>query len=165
MGRGTVGEDDVQLFDVVQGFAVDDRVGAAGVVADAAADAGAVGRGGVGGVLQAVGGHLAGQLLQDDAGLHPRPLLFGVDFQHIVEVLAEVQHDGVVHGLAGQAGAAGAGQHRDAFPGAKVHHGLHIGRAAGDDDAHRLHLVDAGVGAVKQAGVGVKAHFAGHPAA
>ena len=162
VGGGAVGEYDVQLLDVVQGLAVDDGVGAAGVVADAAADAGAVGRGGIGRVLQAVGAHLAGELVQDDAGLNASPLLFGVDLEDVVEVLAEVHDDGVVDGLAGQAGAAGAGQHGNALAGGELDDGLHVGSRAGNDNAHGLHLVDAGVGAVEQAGMRVKTDLAVH---
>ena len=55
-GFCAVGEDYVQFKDVVAGLAVDDGVGAAGVVADAAADGGAVGGGGVRRVLEAVRG-------------------------------------------------------------------------------------------------------------
>ena len=150
VGRGAVGQDYVKLFDVVESLAVDDGVGAAGVVADAAADAGAVGRCGIGGVLEAVAGNLAGELIEDDAGLHARPLFFRIDLDDVVEVLAEIEDDGVVDGLAGEAGAAGTGQDGDALAGTEFHDGLDIGGVTRDHDAHGFHLVDAGVGAVQQ---------------
>ena len=148
---GTVGQDYVKLPDVVQGLAVDDGVRAAGVVADAAADAGAVGGGRIRRILEAVGGDLTGQLFKDDAGLDARPLFLGIHLKDVVEVLAEVEDDGVVDGLAGQAGAAGTGQHGDALARAELHDGLDIRGVARDHDAHGFHLVDAGVGAVEQA--------------
>ena len=51
MRRRPVRQDDIQLLDMIQRLAVDDRMGAAGVVPDAAAHAGPVGRSRVGGVL------------------------------------------------------------------------------------------------------------------
>ena len=165
MGAGPIGQDDIQFLDVVQSLAVDDGVGAAGVVADAAAHARPVGGGGVGSVLQPVGTHLAGELIQDDAGLDAGPLLLGVHLQDVVQVLAEVHDDGVVDGLAGEAGAAGAGKHRDAFAGGEFHHGLHVGSRARNHHADRFHLVDAGVGAVEQAGMRIEADLAVHAAA
>ena len=160
MSGGPVGEYNVQLLDVIQGLAVDDGVGAAGVVADATAHAGAVGGGRIRSVLQPVGAHLAGELVQDDAGLDAGPLLFGVHLQDVVEVLAEVHDNGVVNGLAGEAGSAGSGQHGDAFAGGELDHGLYIGGGARDDHPHRLHLVNAGVGAVEQPGMRVETHLA-----
>ena len=62
-GRRRIGEDYIQLHNVVQGFAVDHGMGAAGVVAHAAADTGAAGGGGVGGVHQAVGQQFAVELV------------------------------------------------------------------------------------------------------
>ena len=150
---------------MVEGLAVDNGVRAASVVADAAADAGAVGGGGIRSVLEAVGGNLAGELFEDDAGLHAGPLLFGIHLQNIVEVLAEIQDDGVVDGLAGEAGAAGTGQDGNAFARAKLDNGLYVGRVPRDDDSHGFHLVDAGVGAVEQPRVGVETHLAVHAAA
>ena len=112
VGLGTVGQYHVQLHDVVQGLAVNHRVGAAGVVADAPAHAGPVSRGGVGGVLQAVGEQVAVQLVKNNPRLHPHPLFLLVDLHHLVQVLAEVHHDGMVHRLSRQAGASGPGQYR-----------------------------------------------------
>ena len=54
-GLCAVGKDYLKLQDVVAGLAVDDGMGAAGVVADAAAHRGAVRRRGVWSVFQAVG--------------------------------------------------------------------------------------------------------------
>ena len=138
-------------------------MGAAGVVANAAAHAGPVGRGRVGGVLQAIGQQMAVQGIQHNPRLHPRPPLLRIDLDNLVQVLAEIHHDGVVDRLAGQAGAAGPGQYRNpAIPG-DFQHRQHIRDAAGDNHAHRLHLVNGGVGAVKDPGKGVKAHFPGDP--
>ena len=138
-------------------------MGAAGIVANAAAHAGPIGRGRVGRVLQAIGQQMAIQGIQHNARLHPRPPLLRIDLDNLVQVLAEIHHDGMVDRLAGQAGAAGPGQYRNpAIPG-DFQHRQHILDAAGDNHAHRLHLVNGGVGAVEDPGKGVKAHFAGDP--
>ena len=76
---------------------------------------------------------------------------FPVDLNDLVQVLAEVHDDGVVHSLPCQARSAGARQHRHAVLASYLDHRLHVGGAAGDDHAHWLHLVNAGVGAVKHA--------------
>ena len=79
MDLGSIGKDRLQLLDMVEGLPVDNRVGPASVVAKAAADTGPVGRGGVRGVLQAVGRQLAVELVQHYAGADPGPGLFRVD--------------------------------------------------------------------------------------
>ena len=101
MGLSAVREDHVQFFDMVQRLTVDHRVGAAGVVAHAAADAGPAGGGGVRGIHQPIGQQLTVQIIQHDARLDPSPLLFFVDLYDLVQVLAEVGDDGMVHRLAG----------------------------------------------------------------
>ena len=164
MGLGAVGQDHVQFFDVIQGFAIDDRVRAAGVVAYAAADTGPAGSGGVGGIHQAVGNQLSVQVVQHDAGLNPGPHLFFVHFDDLVQVFAEVGDYGMVHGLPGQAGAAGPGQHWDSGLVGHVYDRQNIVHVAGDDHAHRLHLVDTGVGAVENSGRRVELYITGDPA-
>ena len=148
---------------MVQRFAVDHRVGATGVVADASADAGAAGGGGVGRVLHPKGGKLPVELVEDDAGLDPCPAFFGVDLQHLVQVFAEVEDYGMVDRLAGQAGPAAPGQHRDIVLPGNLHHRQHIVHVPGNHHSHRLHLVDAGVGTVQHPGKGVETDLSGDP--
>ena len=109
VGLSSVGEHGVELLDVIQGLAVNHRMRPTGVVANAAADAGPAGRGGVWSVHQATGHELPVELVQDDAGLDPDPMLFLINLQHLVQVFAEVHHNGMVHSLPGQAGAPGPG--------------------------------------------------------
>ena len=91
------------------------------------------------------------QLLQDDSGLHPRPTLLGVDFQHIVHVLGHVDYYGPANGLAGQAGAAAPGQNGHSVLAGQLYRGYHVLFAAGEHNPQRLNLVDAGVRAVHSA--------------
>ena len=163
VGLSPVREDHLHLFYMVQGLAVDHRVGAAGVVANASADAGTVGCGGIGGVLQTVDRQLPVELVQDDSRLDPDPHFLGVDFDNLVQILAEVDDDGMVHGLPGQAGASGAGQDWNVVLLGYFHHCQHVVHGPGDHHPHRLHLVDAGVGAVEDPGIGVEAHLSGNP--
>ena len=164
MGLGAVGQDYVQFFDVIKGLAIDDRVRAAGVVAYAAAHAGTAGCSGVWRVHQAVGNQLAVQVIQDDAGLDSGPLFLFIYFYYLVQVLAEIGDDGMVHRLSGQAGATGPRQHWHTSLVGHLYHGQNIFHISGNNHAHRLHLVDAGIGAVKHSGERVKLDLAGDPA-
>ena len=146
---------------MVDGLAVDDGMGAAGVVADAATDAGAVGGGGVGGVVVAVGVKLAVQVVEDDSRLDPCPALLGVDLQNLIHVLAEVQHQAGVDTLASEAGATAAWQDGDAVLGGDFNRSLHVVGIAGNHDTDGLHLVDGGVGAVEDPREVVETHVAG----
>ena len=102
---------------------------------------------------------MAVQVVQHDARLDPGPLLLLIDLDDLVQVLAEIGDDGVVHRLPGQAGPAGAGQHRHAALLGYFDHGQDVFHVPGDHHAHRLHLVDAGVGAVEHTGERVELHF------
>jgi hypothetical protein len=126
-------------------------VGAAGVVAQASADGGAVGRGGVDAVLQADPGSGLVELGQDDTRLHPCPAFFALDLEDARHARREVHDDGVVHRLPGQAGAAAAGQ--DGYAGGRGHvqDVLDVRGRARNDDGNRFHLVDGGVGGVEEA--------------
>ena len=62
VGLVAIGEHSVKLQDVVNGLSVDDGVGATGVVAYTAADTGAVGSSGIGGVLEAEGSQMSVEL-------------------------------------------------------------------------------------------------------
>ena len=163
VGLVAVGQYHVQFHDVVQGLPVDHGMSAAGVVADAAAHAGAAGSGRVWGIHQPVRQQLAVKLVEDDAGLHSCPRLFLVDLYDLVQVLAEIGDNGVIDGLAGQARAARSWENRDAAVPGHVHHGQDVGGVAGDNHPHRLHLVNAGVGAVEYPGERIETDLAGHP--
>ena len=148
---GAVGEHDRDGVDHVDGLAVEAGMGAAGVVADAAADGGAVGGGGIDRVVQPV---LAGGLVEfaeHEAGLDAGRAGVGVDLGDAVHPAGEVEHDGVVHALAGEAGAGAAGEDGDAAGAGHVDGGRNIGGAAGEDDRDRFHLVEGRIGGEEQA--------------
>jgi hypothetical protein len=165
VGPGAIGEDDVGFEDVVEGFAVDDGVGAAGVVADAAADGCALAGDGVGGVHEAVLLDRGAEVVVDDTGLDACPTLFGVDLDDVAHVLGEIDDDGVVGGLACEAGAATARHdgHAEFFGG--TDNGLDVIGVAGDGDADGDHLVHGGVGGVQESVVAVHADLTGDLAA
>ena len=95
------GVEDVEAVEVAAGVAVFEGVGAGGVVGDHAADGGAVAAGGVGAYLFAVGGELAVELIEDDAGLDGDLVGVEVEVQQTVEVSAEVDDDAVAQGFTG----------------------------------------------------------------
>jgi len=70
---------------------------------------------------------------------------------------------GDAHRLAVQAAAAAAWQHGHRMPAGDLHRGDHLIRVAGEGHPHRHHLVDAGIGAVEQAGHAVEADLAQLP--
>ncbi len=100
---GAVVEEDVEGVDVVDGLAAHEGVDAAGVVADHAADGAAAVGGGVGcvGEGEFFGGFA--DAVEDDAGLDVHGAGDGVDGAHLVHVLREVEDDGEVAALAGEA--------------------------------------------------------------
>ena len=108
-----------------------------------------------------MGKELTVQLVQHDAGLDPGPAFFPVDLDDLVQVLAEIGDYGVVDRLARQAGAAGPGQHRHAVVAGHLHYSQNVVLVPGNHHTHRLHLVDAGVGAVEHSGKWVETHLAG----
>ena len=77
-GLRAVAEEPSSGYQVVAGAAVDDRVGAAGIVADHAADHGSVGGGGFGAEEQPVAGDGVVQFVADHAGLDAHPAGFAV---------------------------------------------------------------------------------------
>ena len=156
-----VGEHDLQFDHLIERLAVEHGVRAAGVVADPPADRRLVRRRGVDGVVQAVRLQFAVQLRQHHARLHARPPLIDVDLDHLAHVGREVEHDGMVHALAGETRPAAARQHRHAPLPRDPHHVLHVLHAAREDDGERLHLVDRGVGRVQQPRGAVDAHARG----
>ena len=86
MGDRTVGHRHVQVKDVVDCLPVEDRPGAAGVVADHAADSRTAGSGDVGRESQPVRGELCVQLVEHDPRLDARPPLVDVHFEQPVEI-------------------------------------------------------------------------------
>ena len=94
--------EDVELLDVVDGFAGHQRVNAARVVADHSADRAVRVRRGIGteGELVVLGG--VAEIVEDDAGLHARVFRVGIELDDLVQVLRKVHDDGDVAALAGE---------------------------------------------------------------
>ncbi len=129
-----VGED-FEPAHVVDGLAVRLRGGAAGVVADHAAQRAVAVRGRLRPELELVTRELAVEFVQDDAGFDDAGAGLGVDGDEGVAVLRPVDDDGGVGGLAGQAGAAAAGEDGGAEAGADLDDAGAGLDGAGDDDA------------------------------
>jgi len=96
-----VGED-VEGLDVVVGLAGHDRVHAAGVVADHAAESTAVVGGRIGRESQVMFFGFAAQVVEDDAGLHARDAALGIDFKDGRHVFRKIEDDGGVTALSGK---------------------------------------------------------------
>ena len=145
-----VRQHDVELEDVIDRLAVQDRAGAARVVRDHAADGGAAGRRDVGREPQPVRPQLRVQVVEDDARLDPRRAIGQADVDDLVEVLRGVELQSRADRLARLRRAAPARGDRagvtrrdldgtdDVFAGARHH------------DAERFDLVDAGVGGIER---------------
>ena len=155
---GSVGEDHVEGGHVVDGLAPRDRVGAARVVADHAAEGAAVVGGRVRSERQAVPAGRPAQVVEHDARLDARPSAVGVDLQDRVEVAAEVEHDRGVDRLAADAGAGAARQDRDAEAMAHLDRGEHVVGVVGLDHSDRHVPVVGGVRAPHGTARGVEAH-------
>ncbi len=101
------------------------------------------------------------ELFLDDAWFHPCPTFVGVHFEDSIQVFRVVDDNGVSDGLAGQTRATPPGQKRSSELVGYLGGGKYVFRCAGDDDPNRFNLVDAGVGAVEQAGGTVETDFTG----
>ncbi len=97
-----VGEQYRQLDDVIQSFAVGERVGAGGIVADHAADGGAIGSRGVGAELQPHRPNVSVELVLHQSRLDAAPKLFFVHLQNILHVFGKIENDRMSHRLPGQ---------------------------------------------------------------
>ena len=99
-------------------------------------------------------------MVQHNPRADPGPGFLRVDLHQLIQVLAEIHHNGVVHGLPGKAGAAAPGKHWNAVVPGYLNHCLNVVNVPGDDDPDRVHPVDAGVGGIKNSGIVVEAHLA-----
>jgi hypothetical protein len=144
-----VAEEAARRDEVFARGAVDDGVGAAGVVADHAADHRAIGGGSFRREEEAVRLEVEVELVADDTRLDANAALRRVGREHAVQVAPEVHHDAAAHDLAGEGGAGGARDEADAAP---VGEGdqladVRLGFRQGDGD--RQLLIFGGVGRVE----------------
>src|SRR5262249_53378339 len=109
-----VGEHDVELEDVIDGFAVQDRPGAARIVRDHAAEGGATRRGDVWREAKPVDLELRVQLVEDDARLDPGRQVADADVDDAVEILGGIELYSRANRLAGLRRAAAS--RRDRYP-------------------------------------------------
>ena len=119
-------------------------------------------RGGVGAVGEAV--RLLGlipEVVEDRPRLDARDAPLGVDLEHAVQVLGEVDDDGDVRGLAGEARAAAAREHRHVMRPADLDGRDDVVDRARDDDPDRHLPVVGASGRVERARAGAEPDLAG----
>ena len=141
-----VGQQDVELADVVDGLAPRDRVRPARVVGDHPAERAAVVRRGIGPERQAVRARGVAQVVEHDPGLHARRAGLRVDLEHPVEVAREVDDEGLVDRLPADARARPAGQQRHLVLAGDVDGRLDV------VEVDRLHHADRDVAVVRPVG-------------
>ena len=157
---GAVVEEEIERDDVVDGLAAHESVDAAGVVADHAADGAAAVGGGIGGEGEVE--FLCGfaDAVEHDAGLDVDGLCLGIDGTHAVHVLGEVEDDGGVAALTGEAGSRSARERARRWRLADCYGGDDVGFVARNDDADGDVAVVGAVGGVEGFGGGIEADFA-----
>ena len=159
---GAVVEEDPQLLDVVDGLPGQQRVRAAGVVADHAAERAAAVRRRIRTERELVRLGAAPQRVEHDTRLDAREPAFRIDLQNAVHVLREVEDHRDVAALAGEAGAGAARQNRRAESPARRDRGRDVFGIARHDEADRNLAVVRGVGRVQRAAARVEADFPAH---
>ena len=147
-GHGAVAEKAAGGDEVLARATVDDRVGAAGVVADHAADHRAVGSGGLGGEEQAMRLEEKVEHVAHDARLHAHTALRDVEGHDAIEVAADVDDYAAPHDLAGQRSAGGARDQAHAVFAGESEERAQVGFAARQRDRHGQLLVFGGVGGI-----------------
>ncbi len=157
---GAVVEQQVERLDVVDGLAAHQRMNAAGVIADHAAEGAAAVRGGVGSEGQLKLFRRLAYTVEHDAGLDAHGAGDGIDRVHVVHVLREVEDDGGVAGLAGDRGAASAREDGRVEAAADGDRGDDIVLVARDDEADGDVAIVRGVGGVGGFGGSVEADLA-----
>ena len=151
-----------QSLDVVDGLAVVQRVGAAGIVADHAAEGAPGVRGGVGTKGESDRARGGVEVVEHHTGLDPRAPLRGVDLEDRVHVPTGVEHDRDVAGLTGQTGPRTATQDRGVVAARDLEGRDDVGLVARVHHAEWHLAVVGGVGRVERSRRGVEEHFAAH---
>ena len=100
------------------------------------------------------------QPVQHQAGLDGDAPRLGIEVEHLVQMLADVDHDGLTDRLAALRGAAAAGQHRNAGLGGDLDRAHDVLSRDRDHHAQGLDLIDRGVSAVTAAAESVEQDLA-----
>ena len=141
----------VEPFDVVDGLPRHQRMHAAGVVADHSAERAMRVRRGIRAERELVLLGLGAEIVEHDAGLDARELANGIELDHTIHVLREVEDDGDVAALAGQARPAAARENRRTELARQGHGRDHVIGAFRNDDADRNLPVVRRIGRVERA--------------
>ena len=158
-----VGHDHFEAEHVVGGHAVLERVRAAGVVGDVAADGARLLAGRIGGVVVAAWGHRVGEVQVDQPRLHHRDLVVVVDLQHAVHA-HERDHEAAFRGQAAarQSRARPARHEGQALAAGELDDGGHVRDVGGKDDEVRERPEEReAVGLVDEQLLGIGQHAAG----
>ena len=113
MPQPVVGEN-IELDDILFRLSRHHRMGAAGIVADHPAEGVVVVRGGVGAEGQLMAFCFLAQPVEHNAGLHARCLGLRIEIDQFVQVFREIEHDGDIAALTGEACSAASRQQRSA---------------------------------------------------
>ena len=157
---GSVVEDDVEGFDVIDDFAGHESVDAATVVADHAAEGAAGVRGGIGAVGELVELGGVAEAVENDAGLDAGELVCGVERFERVHPARIVEDDGDIGGLAGERGAGSARKDGGSGGAAGGDGGFDVGCVARVEDADGKLAVVGGVGGVERARAAIEENVA-----
>ncbi len=157
---GAVVQDHVELEHVVACLAGHQRVRAARVVAEHAAERAVLVRRRVRAIGEVVFLGGVAELVADDPRLDDRPPVVRIELDDLVVVLRIVEHDRHVRGLPARSGAAAAREHRRVVLAADRDGRDHVLRALGDHDADRDGAVDREVVGVHRACARVEADLA-----
>ena len=155
-----IGQRDHRFLNVVDGPAPPHAARAGGVVRDHAAYGGAARGGNVGRKTQAERRQLRIQFIQHDAGFHADPPLVRIHFQHAVVVFRNVDLQAGPDRLAALRRAAAAHGDGAAVTPANLQAAQNVLAIPGNDHAHRLNLVDAGIGGIERARNRIEADLA-----
>ena len=162
-GGRAVAEYHLQLAEMVGHHAIQDRMGAGGVVGGHPSDGRHHRRGGIRPHHQPMGRQRPVELIQGHPRLHPGPFFGRVDFEDAVEMGGKVHDQPLPYPLPGQAAPPAAGHDGEPFFGDKAHYGLHISHMCRKAGTQRFNLIAGGVGAVERPGQAVEAYLAIYP--
>ena len=135
------------------------RVGAAGVVTDHAADGAAVVGGRIGRKRQLVEFRLPAERVEHHPGLYAGEALLWIELEDPIHVLGEVEHYGDIAALSGQAGACSAGQDRSSVFTASRHGSHDIVGIAGNHQPDGNLAIVRSVGRIHGAAPAIETDF------